>query len=170
VVDASYEIVYTQVKKTFLDLGMPIQKSDVNKGIIVAENEAPHPLTREEWEQVVKVENPRVKELGGWMFSLSDKPDGYIVIVIAVLKSIGEKTFVLLDYELDMPRYREMGISPSRHAPPLAVQLGSSKFWSRLQLNLKNVNLPGPRMRGIDEKYAIKSEQTNLYISLKSIH
>jgi len=39
---------------------MPIQKADFEKGVIVAENEATHPLTHEEWKRVVKVENAAV--------------------------------------------------------------------------------------------------------------
>jgi hypothetical protein len=153
VIDAPYRTVYAQVKKTFLDLAMPIQKADVKEGIIVVENEAPHPLTHEEWKRVVKVENPRVKALGGWMFSLRDEPKGYIVTVRAGLRAIGDKTFVLLDYKLDMPKYREMGITPSEHAPPLAVQLGAAKFWAQLKSNLEKINLPEPRKRTREELY-----------------
>lgn len=152
VIDAPYRAVYTQVKKTFLDLSMPIQKADITKGVIIAENEAPTPLTNEEWKQVAKAENPRLKKLGGWMFSLGDDTKGYIVTVIAGLHTIGSKTIVLLDYKLDMPQYRQMGITPSKFAPPLAVQLGSIKFWKQLESNLNKVNLPAPRKRTSDEK------------------
>jgi hypothetical protein len=151
VIDADYSVVFPQVKKTFLDLGMPVQKSSVSEGLILAENEAPHPLTMEEWAQVVKVEGPRVKEIGGWMFNLSANPKGYIVTVAAGLKAVRDKTFVLLDYRLDMPDYRRMGFTTSEHAPPLAVQIGAMKFWTQLDKNLKKVGAPSLRKRRADE-------------------
>lgn len=154
VVDAPYKAVYAQVKKTFLDLGMPIQASNLKKGIVIAENEAPHPLTKAEWKKVVEVEAPRVKKVGGWMFKLSEDAEGYIVTVSAGMRAIGNKTFVLLDYSLDMPKYRAMGLSPSEHAPPLAVQIGAIKFWKQLQSNLTKVSLPSPRKRKPEEKFA----------------
>ena len=56
VIDAPYDIVYSQVKMTFLDLSMPLIVRDYNKGTLIAENEAPKPLTQEEWIKVKKEE------------------------------------------------------------------------------------------------------------------
>ena len=38
VIDAPYDIVYSQVKMTFLDLSMPLIVRDYNKGTLIAEN------------------------------------------------------------------------------------------------------------------------------------
>lgn len=145
VVDAPYEIVYQQVKKTFLDLSMPLVKKDFDNGLLIAENEAPNPLTKEEWLQVREIENPRTKETGGWMFTLPTDPSDYIITVAASLTEVNNKTFILIDYKMSNPKYTDMGLEPSEYAPPLAVQLGSVHFWDTLQGNLKNTAIPAPR-------------------------
>jgi len=145
VIEAPLLTTYEQVKKTFLDLGMPIQKSSLKDGIIIAENAAPTPLTQEEWLQIREIEEPRVKEIGGWMFTINKDPSGYIVMVSASLKEIQNKTLVLLNYRLRMPKYESMGMTPSKHAPPLAVQLGSIKFWNQLKQNLESTGITAPR-------------------------
>jgi len=152
VVEADYATTFEAVKKTFLDFGMPIQKASISEGVISAENEAPIPLTQEEWEKVVKVEKSRVKKVGGWMFTLSKNPKKYIVLVKAGLMPANDKTFVVLDYELDCPEYRRQGFEPSKHAPPLAVEIASDKFWKQLTLRLQEVDAPKPRRVQINEK------------------
>lgn len=154
VIDAPMVTTFDQVKKTFLDLGMPIQKSSLSDGYLIAENVAPNPLTKEEWLQVREIEQPRVKEIGGWMFSLNEDPSGYIVVVKASMTATKNKTLVLLDYKLRMPKYERMGMTPSEHAPPLAVQLGSLKFWNALKINLKAIGVSEPRKRNNSELYA----------------
>lgn len=151
VIDADFDVAFLATRKTFIDLGMPVQGASLEKGIVVAENAAPTPLSRDEWIEVAKAENPRVKELGGWAFHLADDPKDYIVIVKATLKALPGKTLILLDYELDSPKIRSMGVRPSRHAPPLAVQLGSLKFWSQLETRLLEVKVQPPRKRKPDE-------------------
>jgi hypothetical protein len=154
VVDAEFDVTYDAVRKTFLDLGLPIQKSSIESGAIIAENEAPAPLTADEWKEVARIENPRVKELGGWYFYLPDDPKGYVVTVRASLRRLPQKTFVLLDYELDSPKYRALGYTPSRAAPPLAVQLGSTKFWSHLEKRLSEVRVEPPRRGAGSERWS----------------
>ena len=159
VIDAPYDIVYSQVKMTFLDLSMPLIVRDYNKGILIAENEAPKPLTQEEWIKVKKEESPKTKAEAGWLFYLPDDPSGYIVTVKAKLLDKGDKTLVLLDYRMKNPEHEEMGFEPSEYAPPLAVQLGSIKFWNALKQRLTSVSLPAPRKRAKSERYAINGGQ-----------
>src|ERR1700682_1516929 len=64
VIDAEFAPSFEAVRKTFLDLGLPIQKSSLEGGVIVAENAAPAPLSLDEWKEVARAENPRVKEIG----------------------------------------------------------------------------------------------------------
>jgi hypothetical protein len=147
VVEADYETTFRAIRHTFLDLGMPIQARSSEHGVIVAENEAPTPLTADEWKEVARIEGPRTRELGGWFMSLSEDPKGYVVTVRATLRAFSTGTLVRLDYELDNLRLREMGVRPSKHAPPRAVQLGSRKFWSQLEKRLAEVRTPAPRRR-----------------------
>lgn len=149
IIDADLDVSFSAVRKTFLDLGMPVQRVSLEKGegVVIAENEAPTPLSRDEWIEIAKAENPRVKELGGWAFYLPDDPKDYIVIVKATLRAMPGKTFISLDYELDSPKLRSMGVRPARHAPPLAVQLASLKFWSQLEKQLLEVKVQPPRKR-----------------------
>ncbi len=147
VVEADYETTLRAVRQTYLDLGMPIQVQSGSRGVIVAESAAPTPLTLEEWKEVVRIEGPRVKEIGGWYMKMNDDPKGYFVAVKATLRPMSSGTLVLLDYELDNREIRAMGVRPSRHAPPHAVQLGSLKFWVQLGKRLSEVQAPAPRQR-----------------------
>lgn len=151
VIDADFDVSFSAVRKTFIDLGMPVQGASLETGIVVAENTAPTPLSREEWIEIAKAENPRVKELGGWAFYLADDPKDYIVTLKATLLPLPDKTLIVLDYELDSPKIRSRGVRPSRYAPPLAVQLVSLKFWSQLEKRLLEVKVQPPRKRKPDE-------------------
>lgn len=81
---------------------------------------------------VVEIENPRLKEIAPWYIQLNDDPSKYIVTVKATLRPFKDGTFVLLDYGLDAPEYRRLGIIQSRHAPPAAVKVAAEKFWQTL--------------------------------------
>jgi len=61
-----------------------------------------------------------------------------------------------------MPKYESMGMTPSKHAPPLAVQLGSIKFWNQLKQNLESTGITAPRKRKLDEKYAENQHELKL--------
>lgn len=150
-VDATYETVLLAVRRTFIDLGMPVQGSSFDKGVVIAENNAPAPLTLAEWQQVAKAENPRIQEIGGLQIYLADDPKDYVVTVKASVKPLKGKTLVLLDYALDNPKIRRLGLQPSRHAPALAVQLASVKFWLQLEKRLREVKAPAPRRRSKQE-------------------
>ena len=145
VIDAPYDQTFIKIKKASIELGLPIIASDYDTGVIIAQANAPLPLSQEEWLMVKEQENPRVKEIGGWMFYLEDDPRDYILTVKATVKRLQDKTLVLLDYELDMPEYRAMGINPGKVAPPTAVKLGSLKFWNKLDSLLTDANLPSTK-------------------------
>src|SRR5919106_4570432 len=72
IVEAEYPTAFQAVRMAFLDMGLPIKRLSVTEGVIVSENNGPTPLTKEEWLEVVKNEEPRVKELGGWMFTMPE--------------------------------------------------------------------------------------------------
>src|SRR5919109_559390 len=130
---------------------MPIQASSSEKGILLAQNSAPTPLTKEEWLEVVKVETARIKKIGGWALTLNGDPGTYVVTVAAYLKPLKGGTFVLLDYDLDSPKYRAMGLNPTQSPPPLAVKIAANKFWSRLSEKLVEMKVPEPRRKRADE-------------------
>lgn len=146
VVEASYDATYAAVRHAFLDLGMPIEARSHERGVIVAENAGPTPLTREEWQEVARAEEPRAREVGGWFITLAH-PERYVIQVRAVLRPIGPYTLVALDYRIDSPHLRALGARPARHAPPKAVQLGTLKFWQHLEHRLAEQRLPPPRRR-----------------------
>lgn len=67
------------------------------------------------------------------------------------MRNVGGKSFILLDYFIDAPKLRKIGVEPSRHAPPAAVIIASAKFWARLQTNLQGIKAPAPRKRSKQE-------------------
>ncbi len=85
------------------------------------------------------------------MLQLTDDPKDYVVTVSATVRNVKGKSFILLDYALDAPRLRRLGFMPSRHAPPLAVQYASIKFWAMLEKRLSQSQAPAPRRRSKQE-------------------
>lgn len=118
-------------------LGMKILESNEHDGIVVAKSEAPKPLTKQEWRAIADAEKNRVKEVGGWMFTVPRNPSGYFITVIARLQQLGSATAVALEYRLEMPRYEQYGLEPSRNVPPDAAILGSERIFNEIgrQLN-----------------------------------
>lgn len=151
VVGCDVPTAMSAMRKTLLNLGMPITERSYTRDIIIAEAEAPTPLSMEEWKIVVKKEAPRVKEVGGWYMRLSNNPRGYMVKVIASFVAQEQNTVVILDYELDNPKYRSMGYIPSRHAPPDAVRFGSVKVWDEFVKHLPD-DADAPRKREANEE------------------
>lgn len=151
VIDAPYDVVWLAVRKTFIDLGMPVQGGSLGAGVLVAENTAPAPLSLQEWTLVAKAENPRLQRIGGALLYLPDDPKDYVVALKAHVRAVKGKTFVLLDYALDNPKLRRSGFEPSRHAPATAVQYASAKFWSALSARLSEAKVPSPRKRSKQE-------------------
>jgi hypothetical protein len=132
-IDDDFMTVMKAVRETFLELGMPINELKLESGVISAICDAPTPLTDTEWLAVIKAEKDRVREIGGWYMSLSEKPAGYVLTVKAKVKRLREGSLVILDYSLSHPEYSSMGFEPSKYAPPAAVRIGSFKFWALLE-------------------------------------
>lgn len=148
IVEAPYPVVYESLRKTFLDLGMPLVEQSIANGLLLARNSAPKPLTLEEWKEVKKIEEPRMKEIGGWFFVFSDDPKSYVVTVAAAVKPVdAHSTLIVMNYEMDAPELRGGGIVPSRRAPPLAVRLASFKLWAGLNKRLADIKIPDARKR-----------------------
>lgn len=154
VIDAKKPEAFEAARKTLINLGVPITKSDFDNGVISARTIAPTPLSPDEWKEIVKKEQPRVKEIGGWFMTMPDDPSVYFINATVKLISNGQSTFVQLEYELDSPKYRAMGIQLSKRAPPLAVQLAAAKFWIGMEGRLKEIGAPAPRMRNPNERAA----------------
>lgn len=145
VIAASASETFLEVKKTLVDLNLPILRSDMKEGTIVAQGIAPQPLNEEEWLQVVEIENPRVRELSnGWMY-LAEDPSDYVLTVQTTVRGFSNEAIVLIEYTLSAPRYEAMGFRLPRVAPPEAVLIGSTKFWKRLNSRLKKVSKPAVR-------------------------
>jgi hypothetical protein len=143
------------MRQTFLDLGMPVQSSSTSDSFVEAENNAPAPLSAEEWKEIVRVDGPRAKEIGGWFMKLEEDPKNYIVRVRANAREIrGGVVVVVLEYQLDNPSFRARGIQPARHVPPAAVRLASAKFWLQLEHRLSELRAPPPRQRREGERSA----------------
>jgi len=143
--DVKYQELFDLVKQTAIDLGYAVTSANLNSGLISAEANAPTPLSMDEWKKVADLENPRVKEIGGWMFYMADDPSDYIIFARAALAKTKNNIVITLDYELDMPEYRELGLTPSRVAPPSSVKIGSMKFWNALDKKLIDLNYPPSR-------------------------
>jgi hypothetical protein len=151
IVEAPALIVYEEVRRTIIELGLPIVSESPSEGLLVAQNNAPTPLTKEEWLSVVKVEQPRVTEIGGWLFTMKEDSSAYVVTVAAVIRGRGDLSVVHLEYGLDMPEYRRLGITPTKRAPPAAVKIASQKFWTLLGEKLGQLKVTAPRRRRGDE-------------------
>lgn len=153
VIEADPLTAYQATKQTFIALGMPVEAGSLSGGVLFAENQAPAPLTKEEWLKVKEVETPRLKELGGSLFSFSDDPKIYIITVRARLRALdANRVMVAVDYEMSSPQLKSHGFQVPPHAPPTAVKLGSLKFWKQLEVELSKMNAPPPRLRKWNEE------------------
>lgn len=74
VVDADPSIVLGVVRRTFIDIGMPVQEVRGNTGVVIAETQAPTPLTKQEWISVAAAENKRLTDVSNGHLKLSDDP------------------------------------------------------------------------------------------------
>jgi len=151
VIDAEYPDAYVAVRKAFIALNMPVQAGDVDSGILIARNVAPHPLTKEEWLEVKRLEGPRLKELGGSLFRFEDNPRDFIITVRASLLPLDTGVLVILDYAMDSPKLRTYGIVPADSCPPTAVAIAAAKFWVALEEELLKGQLTPPRKRKENE-------------------
>jgi hypothetical protein len=134
-----YNTSFKVVEQTLFDLRMPIVKSSVEKGFITSKNEAPTPLTLEQWKQVGKIENPKVSDVAGWMYSLPDDPKGQFVNTKVSIEATGNQTKISLDYFINIPEYDDMGLITPKNVPPLAEKLACEVFWKQLNKNFSNV-------------------------------
>lgn len=152
VVDSDIATTYNAVRLTFIDLNLPVRNGSIESREIVGENEAPAPLTKEEWLEVVKIENPRMREIEPWWMYLPDNPNKYIVTVKATLRPVQDKTFVLMEYTLDAPELRRRGVVANQYGPPTAVKMAMEKFWRTLTSRLSAINIKEPRRRSPEEE------------------
>jgi uncharacterized lipoprotein len=136
VVNADYNTTFRAVEKTLLDLNMSIAKSSTEKGFITSKNAAPTPLTREQWQLVQEVENPRMQRVAGWMYVLEDDPKDQFVNAKISIKSAGNQSTVNVDYYINAPKYDDMGLITPKNVPPLAEKLACEAFWNQLSKNL----------------------------------
>ncbi|HEY1266743.1 MAG TPA: hypothetical protein VGH16_05765 [Candidatus Binatia bacterium] len=147
VVEAPAIVVYEEVRRTLVDLSLPIVRESFADGLLVAENNAPGFLTKTEWLEVKRKEDPQIKELGGDALALPADSSNFVITFLAVIKEVGDISVVRLDYELDSPQHQRKGLLLSRKAPPTAVRIASQKFWTLLQLRLAKLKIAPPRRR-----------------------
>ena len=136
-VNADFETTYKALKRAFWDLNMPIDKESPEDGYFLSRSEAPTPLSADQWEEVRRIENPRLKEIAGWMITLPKKSEGYFVTVKAMVSSHGESSDVSFDYFMEMPEYEDMGLIPGRQVAPHALKLASELIIAQLDENVR---------------------------------
>ena len=148
IVDAPYEVAMQAVQGVFDDFEMAFVVESAATGHIISESDAPKPLSADEWREIAAEETLRVREVGAWYLEVPESPAGYVVQLQAKITPIdAQRTVVALDYTLDNPSYRRLGVIPSQYAPPKAVQIATNKFWKRLGERLSAVGTPNPRKR-----------------------
>jgi hypothetical protein len=138
VVNADYSTTFKAVEKTLSDLDMPIVKSSAEKGLLTSKNEAPTPLTKDQWQQVREIENPRISNVAGWMYSLPEDTKGQFVNTKVSIESSGKQSTVTLDYFINIPEYDDLGLVTPKNVAPLAEKLACEVFWEQLDKNLPN--------------------------------
>jgi|688.fasta_scaffold237212_2 hypothetical protein len=134
--DHSYDKTFSAVLKTFADLGLTVTKSSIESGLILTRDEAPKPLTQDEWEKVIDIENPKLKNIT-WLLQLPDEPKEQYVIISATIQKIApNKTKLDIGYFLNVPKYDEIGLITPKNVAPTAVKFASRKIWDGIDKNL----------------------------------
>jgi hypothetical protein len=135
-VNADYKTTFKAVEKTLNDLHMDVVKVSTDKGFIMSKNEAPTPLTIAQWQQVRTVENPRMSNVAGWMYSLAEDPKGQYVNTKVSIQSTENKSTINLSYYINVPKYDDMGLITPKNVAPLAEKMACEIFWKQLDINL----------------------------------
>ena len=145
IIEMDSAIAYKSAKDALLELGMPIVAENPVEGIILSSANAPTPLSSDEWRQVVKMENPRVRKISNGTMYLDEDPKGFFIDVEVEVKRIQKNlTRVRLNYRLRNPSYASMGFQLPKFAPPQAALLGSLRYWKVLdEAILKRTGLKG---------------------------
>jgi hypothetical protein len=136
VINTDYNAAFKAVEKTLIDLHMVVVKISTDKGFITSKNEAPAPLTLEQWQQVRAIENPRMSNVAGWMYSLPEDPKGQYVNTKVAIESTGNKSTINLSYYINVPQYDDMGLITPKNVAPLAEKMACEIFWKQLDSNL----------------------------------
>lgn len=148
VAEDSPEAIINALRKVMNELGLAVMGWDSKSDELVSENYGPNPLTGEEWQLVIKKEEQEARKIGGSFFTFSaDAKDYFIQVRVKVVTLEREKSAIILNYAIDSPRHRKLGIVPTTVAPPLAVQYASLKIWALLDSHLAAVKKPKSRQR-----------------------
>lgn len=124
------------------DMGMIIQSRGLTDGIVLVESLAPDPLSKDEWQAVAEIEEPRMKrivseEIGSASaaFFVLD-PTRYRIILGA--KVSGNKNTSLITIQGRLIHVGGIqGMYTPKHIPPLAAQLGAVKIWDHFRKKLE---------------------------------
>ncbi len=155
VVPAPFDSVVGAFRKALNEVGLAVLGWDAKSEELIAENYGPNPLTIEEWKVVTQQEEQEARKVGGPYFAFAPDPKEYLVqLRIKFVKLDSERVAILLDYAIDAPRYRRLGIIPTTVAPPSAVQYASLKLWALLDSQLVGLDKPKSRRR-LDHERAI---------------
>lgn len=153
VVENGAESVVSALRKVMNEIGLAVLGWDSKSSELVAENYGPNPLSIDEWKVVIEQEETEARKVGGPFFVFATDPKEYLVqLRIKVVKLGDDRTVIVLDYIIDAPRYRRIGLVPTSVAPPSAVRYASLKIWALLDSRLIGENRPKTRKRFESEK------------------
>jgi hypothetical protein len=141
VFDANKEDAFNALVKTVEELGFTITENDRETGYILAQAAAPIPLTEEEWQTVVDVEQPGMRSLASdtlpiSSFFLSLHTDGVEIHVNGSVAKEAIGSRVKFDYTMIDNKVMEMGFTPVQTPPPTAVRVGLVKAWAEYEKQL----------------------------------
>ncbi|RYD86045.1 MAG: hypothetical protein EOP84_00290 [Verrucomicrobiaceae bacterium] len=113
--------------ETFGQLNLLVENTDPELGLVRATGKAPAPLSYDEFEQVKKVEGPRIKNP---FFSWNMQFD--IALSGVVNERAGGGSLTALTGRLDFEGNKQM-VEPVSELPPLALKLACEKIFARLE-------------------------------------
>ena len=136
------EQAFAALASTFRELGMQESDQSPDIGYLNVYAPAPKPLTKEEWEEVAKIELPRLRELVGKHIGLLShfinfEPEGLdIVINTTALERRGgsEISLTMRMREVKPPK---SGMPRRDYPPPTAVDKGLDKIWAEFERQLR---------------------------------
>jgi len=152
IVEANGLTTMRSAEEALINLGIPVTGSDLKTGEIFATTSAPHPLTTEEWKEIIKVENPRVKKISKGVFILPLKPVGsFIDLKLTVKKLTNNTTMINIAYSLRNPKIDALGLRVPRLVLSQAAIIGSQKIWDELNKVLEKKNKIKIRIPTVEE-------------------